>query len=148
MRYESIKAIVILLRCFNVFFCSDDNHLLWKMTSAWLGVCFRGSSAGKESACNAGDPGSIPGLKRSTEEGTGYLFQYSWASLVAQLVKNMLAMWENWTQIFWAGKIPWRRERVPTPVFWPGEFSGLCNPWGHKESDTTEWLPVCWKASQ
>ena len=36
------------------------------------------------------------------------------------------------------GKIPWRRERLPTPVFWPGEFHGLYSPWGHKESDTAE----------
>ena len=45
-------------------------------------------SVGKESACNAGDPGSIPGFARSTEEGIGYPLQYSWASLVAQLVKK------------------------------------------------------------
>ena len=38
----------------------------------------------------------------------------------------------------WVGKIPWRRERLPTPVFWPGEFHGLYSQWGHKESDTTE----------
>ena len=38
------------------------------------------------------------------------------------------------------GKIPWRRERLPTPVFWPGEFHGLYRPWGHNESDTTERL--------
>ena len=57
----------------------------------------------------------------------------SWASLVAQLVKNPPAMRETWVR-----KIPWRRERLPTPVFWPGEFHGLCNPWGRKESDTTE----------
>ena len=38
----------------------------------------------------------------------------------------------------WVGKIPWRRERLPTPVFWPGEFHGLYSPWGHKESDTIE----------
>ena len=36
-----------------------------------------------------------------------------------------------------SGKIPWRRERLPTPVFWPGEFHGLYSPWGYKESDTT-----------
>ena len=48
---------------------------------------FPDRSVGKESACNAGDLGSIPGLGRSTEEGIGYPFQYSWASLVAQLVK-------------------------------------------------------------
>ena len=38
---------------------------------------------------------------------------------------------------FWVGKIPWRREGLPTPVFWLGEFHGLYNPWGHKKSDTT-----------
>ena len=40
----------------------------------------------------------------------------------------------------WVGRIPWRRERLPTPVFWPGEFQGLYSPWGCKESDTTETL--------
>ena len=40
----------------------------------------------------------------------------------------------------WVGKIPWRREGLPTPVFWPREFHGLCSPWGYKESDTTERL--------
>ena len=49
---------------------------------------FPGSSAGKEPASNAGGPGSIPGSGRSTGEGIGYPLQYSWASLVAQLVKN------------------------------------------------------------
>ena len=57
-----------------------------------------------------------------------------WASLVALLVKNPPAMPGN----PWVGKIPWRRERLPTPVFWPGEFHGLYSPWGRKESDTTE----------
>ena len=57
---------------------------------------FPGSSAGKESACNAGDPGSIPGWERSPGEGLGYPLQYSWASLVAQTVKNPPAMWETW----------------------------------------------------
>ena len=49
---------------------------------------FPGSSAGKESACNAGDPDLIPGLRRSAAEGIGYPLQYSWASLVVQLVKE------------------------------------------------------------
>ena len=56
------------------------------------------SSTGKESACNAGDAGSIPESGRSTGEGTGYPFQYSWASLVAQLVQNPSAVWETWVQ--------------------------------------------------
>ena len=54
------------------------------------------SSAGKESACNAGDSSSSLGLGSSPGEGIGYLLQYSWASLVAQLVKNLPAMWETW----------------------------------------------------
>ena len=56
---------------------------------------FPGSSAGKESACNAGVPGSIPGSGRSPGEGIDYPFQYSWASLVAQMVKNPSAMQET-----------------------------------------------------
>ena len=61
-------------------------------------LAFPDSSAGKESACNAGDPGSIPGSGRSTGEGIGYPLQYSWASLVAQMAKNPPAMWETWVQ--------------------------------------------------
>ena len=53
---------------------------------------FPGGSAGKESACNAGDPSSIPGSGRSAGEGIDYPLQYSWASPVAQLVKNLPAM--------------------------------------------------------
>ena len=56
---------------------------------------FPDSSVGKESACNAGDPGSILGLGRCAGEGIGYLFLYFWASLVVQLVKNPAAMWET-----------------------------------------------------
>ena len=56
---------------------------------------FPHSSVGKESACNAGDPSSIPGSGRSPGEGIGYPLQYSWASLVAQLVKNLPAMQET-----------------------------------------------------
>ena len=59
---------------------------------------FPGSSVGKESACNAGDPGSIPGSGRSAGKGIGYPLQYSWASLVAQLVQNLPAMWETWVR--------------------------------------------------
>ena len=43
---------------------------------------------------------------------------------------------------FWVGKISWRQERLPTPVFWPGEFHGLYSPWGRKESDRTEQLSL------
>ena len=59
-------------------------------------VGFPRGSVGKESTCNAGDSGLIPGSGRSAGEGIGYPLQYSWASLVAQLVKNLPAMWETW----------------------------------------------------
>ena len=91
---------------------------------------FPGSSAGKESACNAGDPGLISGSGRSAGEGIDYPLQY-WTFLVAQLVKNPPVMRETWI-----GKIPWRREQLPTPESWPGEFH--CIPWGCKELDMSE----------
>ena len=59
---------------------------------------FPHSSVSKESACNARNPGSIPGSGRSAGEGIGYPLQYSWASLVAQLVKNPPAMQETWVR--------------------------------------------------
>ena len=59
---------------------------------------FLDSSVGKEPTCNAGDPGLIPGAGRSTGEGVGYPLQYSWASLVVQLVKNLPAMQETWVR--------------------------------------------------
>ena len=59
---------------------------------------FPGSSVGKESACNARDPSSIPGSGRAAGERIGYPLQYSLASLVAQLVKNPPAMWETWVR--------------------------------------------------
>ena len=96
---------------------------------------FPGSSVGKESACNAGHHSSIPGSRRSAGEGIGYPLKYSWASLVAQLVKNPPAMWETWVRSLGSGRFPWRREWLPTPVFWPGEFHGLYSPWGCKELD-------------
>ena len=66
---------------------------------------FPHSSVGKESTCDAGDPDSIPGLRRSTGEGIVDPLQYSWASLVAQLVKNPPAMWETWV-LFLGGEDP------------------------------------------
>ena len=89
---------------------------------------FPDSSAGKESTCNAGDPTLIPGSGRSTEEGIGYPLQYSWASLVAQLVKSLPAIRETWVQsLGWedalekgkathsrilAGRIPWTVQSI------------------------------------
>ena len=102
------------------------------------------SSVGKESTCNVGDPSSIPGSGSSPGEGIGYPLQYSWDSLVTRLAKNRLQCGRPGFNP-WVGKIPWRRERLPTPVFWPGEFHGLFSPWGRKELDTTKQLSLSLK---
>ena len=73
-------------------------HVCVLMSPLLFSSGFPDSPIGKESACNAGDPGLIS----------------------------------------WVRKIPWRKERLPIPVFWPGEFHGLYNPWGRKELDTIE----------
>ena len=96
-------------------------------TSFWASLM--GFPVGKESDYNAGDPGSVPGLGRSSGEGIGYLLQYSWASLVAKLVKNLSAMWETGKAThssILAWRIPW----------------AICSPWGLKESDTAERLSL------
>ena len=90
-------------------------------------MVFPHSSFGKECICNSGEPSLTPKLERSTGEGIGYPVQYFWASLVAQLIKNLPAVWKTWVRsLDWKG--PWRRERLPTPAFWPGEFHGLYSP--------------------
>ena len=109
---------------------------------------FPGSSVGKKSACNEGDPDLIPGSGRCTGEGIGYPLQYSWASIVAQLVKNPPAMGESgpwslgWEDPPEKGKsthssiLAWR---IPWTVY---------SPWSCKESDTTEWLSLSLWSSQ
>ena len=71
-------------------------------------------------------------------EKVDYPLQYSWAFFEAELVKNLPAVFRRPGFSPWFGKVPWRRERLPTPVFWPGEVHDLYSPWGHKELDTTE----------
>ena len=100
---------------------------------------FPDSSVGKESACNAGDPGLIPELGRPMEK-----VKATHSSILG------LPLWLSWLRIClecrrpgfdpWVGKISQRRERILTSAFWPGEFHGLYSPWGHKELDTTEQL--------
>ena len=74
------------------------NYLPTTYYVIWAMLGFPDSSVGKESTCNAGEPGLIPGLGRSTGEGISYPLQYSWASFVAQLVKKPPAMWETWVR--------------------------------------------------
>ena len=120
----------------------NSNHCLWEDVTC---VCFPGISAGKESACNAGDPGSIPRLGSSPGQGIGYPPQYSRASMVAQMVKNLPTMPETWVRsLDWedpleegvvthSSILAWR---IPMDRgAWP-DYS----PWGLIESDTTEQL--------
>ena len=82
---------------------------------------FPGSSASEESACNAGDPGLIPGSGRSAGEGIGYLLQYSWASLVAQMVNNLPANAGD------LGLIPALGRSLGVWKGYPLQYSGLEN---------------------
>ena len=80
---------------------------------------FPGDSDGKESACNAGDLGSIPGLGRSPWEGNGYSVQYGGASLVIQMVKNLPAMQETWIQsLGWEDSLEKEMATHPSILVW------------------------------
>ena len=77
------------------------------------------SSVGKESACNAGDPGLIPGLGRSAGEGISYPLQYTWSSFVTQLVKNLPAVWETWVwSLGWEDPLEKAKATHPSILSW------------------------------
>ena len=103
---------------------------------------FPDSSASKESACNAADPGLIPGSGRFPGEGIGYPRQYSWASLVAQKVKNLPAMWETLVRsLVWEDPLEKGMATHASILAWniprtkePGGLQSI----GSQESDTTE----------
>ena len=90
---KSILILVIWGNSVQLCFFYSSLIYLWELDIPWG---FPQSSAGKKSIFNAGNPGLIPGSGRSPGEGIGYPLQYSWASLVAQLVKNLPAMRETW----------------------------------------------------
>ena len=97
------KVVVVPVSCTNLYYKI--------IVDVWLSG-LPDISVGKDSACNAGDLGLIPGSGRSPGENVGYLLQYSWASLVAQLVKNPPAMQEVWVQsLGW--KDPQEKEMAP-----------------------------------
>ena len=97
-------------------------------------ICFPGGSVGKESTCNVGDPSSIPGLRRSPGEGIGCPLQYSWASLMAQLVKKPPAMQKTWVRsLGWEDPLEKVKATHSSILAWR-------IPWGHKELDKTEQL--------
>ena len=100
------------------------------------------STAGKEFTYNSGDLSSIPGSGKSAGERIGYPQEYSW-----------VPGWLSWLRIRlqcgrpgfnpWVGKTPWRREQLPTPVFWPEEFHGLYSP-SVQFSSVTQQCPTLW----
>ena len=93
---------------------------------------FPGSSAGKESACNAGDSDLIPGSGRAPEEGISYPLQYSWASLVAQMVKNPPAKLETWVQsLDWKDPLEEDMAMHSSLLAWRILMAGY-SPWGAK----------------
>ena len=99
---------------------------------------FPGGSAGKQSACNSGDPSLIPELGRSHGEAIGYPLQYSWASLVAQLVKNLPIMQETWVQsLGWEDLLEEGMATHSSILAWRilkdrGAWWAACSPWGHR----------------
>ena len=104
-------------------------------------MVFPGGSAGEESACNAGNPSSVVELGRYPGVGISYPLPYSWASLVAQLVKNPPAMRETWVRsLGWED--PLEEGKATHSNILTEEFPGLYSPWGHKESDTTKQLSL------
>ena len=79
----------------------------------------------------------IPGSGRSTGEGIGYSLQYSWASLLVQLVKNLPAIWETWVPpLGWEDPLEKGEATHSSILAW--KIPGLYSPWGRKESDMTE----------
>ena len=108
-----------------------------------MSLGFSGGPAGKESTCNAGDPGSIPRSGRSPGEGIGYPLLYSWASLVAQMVKNLPVMWETWIQsLDWEDPLEkgmaTHSSILAWKIPWTEELGRLYSPWDYRESNTTE----------
>ena len=80
---------------------------------------FPDNSVSKEAFCNAGDPGLIPGTGRLAGEGIGYPLQYSWASPVAQMVKNSPAVRETWVQsLGWEDPLEKGKASHPSILAW------------------------------
>ena len=104
-----------------------------------MSMGFPHSSDGNESACSAGDPGMIPGSGRSPGEGIGYPLQFSWASLVAQRIKNLPSMWETWVCSLGSEDSPEERNGYPLQYSclensmdrgaWQATFHGVAESW-------------------
>ena len=125
--------------------CRKDTFWRSAVQHESIHMGFPDRSADKESAYNAGDPGSISELGSSPGERISYPFQYSWASLVDQTIKNLTAMQETWGQSLNWGFFSLGKEMATNSSILAGEFHGQrrlvgYSPWGHKEFDVTERL--------
>ena len=115
--HECFHSFGLLLRLPPMFICI---HQFFRTFSVLSWFSLPTFSVGKETACNGGDPGLIPGWGRSAGEGIGYPLQYSWASLAAQLVKNPPEVWKTWVwSLGWEDPLA---KGKATHSFWPGEF--------------------------
>ena len=137
--YGTIGKTVALTRR---TFVGKAMSLLFNMLSRFV-MGFPDSKVGKEFAFNVRDPGSVPGLERTAEVGIGYPLQYSWASLVDQLVKNQLLQCGTWVASLGL-EDPLEKGKATHSSILPGKFHGLYSPWGSKEPDTTEQLSLSW----
>ena len=139
------KCVEIISAVFSPFLFLNKKHLkvyIYTLPEKRLSFLFfisslmsPDSSVGKESTCNAGDPGSVPGSERCPGEGIGYPLQYSWASLLAQLVKNPPAMRETWVQsLGWED--PLEKGKATHSSILAYRIQSL------KKLDMTEWLSL------
>ena len=156
------KTVIVILysNWYKTLTCKISIFCRWKRWGTSINIVFLflleyswfipSSSAGKDSACFAGRFYLIPGSGRSPGEGTGYPIQYSWASLVAQTVKNAPALWETW--IWSLGQEDPLEEGMATHssiLAWRIPWTEMPgSPWARKEldMDTTKQLSeVKWK---
>ena len=142
-RIKTLSLVSIALQAFFFFFLSlshQGSPLMYICSQHILRRGFACSSVGKESACNAGDPSLILGSGRCPGEGIGYPFQYSWASLVAQLVKNLPAMWETWVRsLGWEDPLEKGKATYTRILAWRIPWTRPCGP---KELDMMEQLSL------
>ena len=121
---------------------SNSDFLALSYSVLWFKMGFPGSSVGKEYTRNARNPGLTPGLERCPGEGIGYPFQYSCAFLVTQMIKNLPAVRETWSQsLGWED--PLEEGMAAHSGILPGKSHGQrslvgYSPWGRRELDTTE----------
>ena len=108
----------------------------WNTRKYLIRGFYHSSSVGKESTCNVGSPGSVPGWGRSPGEGIGYPLQYPWTSLVAQLVKNLPAMQETWVWSLGLGRSPGEGKGYPL------QYSGLDNSMDYTYGAAMSWTQL------